>query len=94
MALENFIEMRDHVADEKFLLKKEVEIALEHKYPTRFIPRYSMVSFHRIPYAVAFERGKIQARILNELCARIQSVEELDWVKADTLIENALEPVT
>lgn len=94
MALENFIEMRDHVADEKFLLKKEVEIALEHKYPARFIPRYSMVSFHRIPYAVAFERGKIQAKILNELCARIQSVEELEWEKADTLIENELEPVT
>ena len=33
MAVENFIEMRDRVADPRFLLRKKVELALEAKYP-------------------------------------------------------------
>ena len=90
MALENFVEMRDHVADPKFLLKKEVGLALERKYPARFIPRYSMVSFHRIPYAIAMERGRIQTRILDGLCGPIQSVDELDWGRAEELIHTML----
>ncbi|MDZ7345042.1 MAG: FAD-dependent monooxygenase, partial [candidate division KSB1 bacterium] len=47
LALENFIEMRDRVADPKFLFKKKVELELEKKYPTMFVPKYSMVTFHR-----------------------------------------------
>ncbi|MFQ5637529.1 MAG: FAD-dependent oxidoreductase [bacterium] len=90
MALENFIEMRDSVADEAFLLRKQVEFALEEKFPDRFIPRYSMVSFHRIPYSVAYARGEIQERILRELCQSITSVEELDWQKAEALISEQL----
>jgi kynurenine 3-monooxygenase len=90
MALENFIEMRDQVADAAFLLRKQVEFALEEKYPARFIPRYSMVSFHRIPYSVAYTRGEIQERILRELCRSIESVEELDWGKAEALVSEQL----
>jgi kynurenine 3-monooxygenase len=90
LALENFIEMRDHTADPKFLLKKKVEHALEEKYPQVFIPKYSMVSFHRIPYAVAQAKGKIQDRILAELCDNIESVQGLDWEKAERLIKKEL----
>ncbi len=90
LALENFIEMRDRVADPKFLFKKKVEQALEKKYPTVFVPKYSMVTFHRLPYSVALARGKIQDRILAELCAPIDRVEELDWQKADFLINKEL----
>lgn len=90
MALENFIEMRDRTADPKFLLKKKVERALEEKFPEVFIPKYSMVSFHRIPYSVALAKGKIQDKILAELCGSINSVEELDWQRADALIRKDL----
>jgi kynurenine 3-monooxygenase len=90
MALENFIEMRDLVADPQFLLKKQIELALEEKYPHKFIPRYSMVSFHRIPYLVALERGKIQDRILLELCQSITNAAEVDWRRADQLINQEL----
>ncbi len=90
MALENFIEMRDLVADPRFLLKKQIELALEEKYPHKFIPRYSMVSFHRLPYSVALARGKIQDRILHHLCQSISSVAELDWRLADQLIDQQL----
>src|ERR1700734_158509 len=33
LAVENFVEMRDRVADPKFLFRKRVELALEAKYP-------------------------------------------------------------
>ncbi|MFB3040845.1 MAG: kynurenine 3-monooxygenase, partial [Candidatus Poribacteria bacterium] len=62
------------------------EFALEEKYPEKFIPKYSMVSFHRIPYSVALERGKIQEKILAKLCSSITTIEELDWQRAEELI--------
>lgn len=90
LAVENFVEMRDRVADPQFLLRKKVELALEAKYPRQFVPKYAMVTFHRIPYATALKRGTVQDRILNELCESIGSVEDLDWNRADSLIRNEL----
>jgi kynurenine 3-monooxygenase len=86
LANDNFIEMRDKVADPRFLFKKKVELALEEKYPHTFVPRYAMVTFHRVPYAVARSRGETQDRILDELCNSISSIDEIDWSKAQTLI--------
>jgi kynurenine 3-monooxygenase len=86
LALENFVEMRDRVADPRFLLRKKVELALEAKYPQRFVPKYAMVTFHRVPYATALRRGEVQDRLLSELCDPIERVEDLDWSKAQKLI--------
>jgi len=51
---------------------------LEERFPDSFISKYAMVSFHRIPYAVAMKRGQIQDRILMEMCSKINNIEELD----------------
>ncbi len=93
MAIENFTEMRDRVADSRFLLRKKVELALEAKYPEIFVPKYAMVTFHRIPYSVALTRGVIQERMLAELCENIDHLENLDWNKADRLICRDLTPL-
>ncbi len=93
MAIENFVEMRDRVADPKFLFRKKVELALEARYPHLFVPKYAMVTFHRIPYFVALTRGIIQDRILAELCDAISRVEDLDWRKADRMIHEELSPL-
>ncbi len=93
LALGNFVEMRDHVGDPHFLFRKKVELALEAKYPGRFVPRYSMVTFHRIPYSVAHARGAIQDRLLDELCAGIDRVEDLDWTLAGDRIQQDLAPI-
>ncbi|MGC2370831.1 MAG: NAD(P)/FAD-dependent oxidoreductase [Candidatus Sulfotelmatobacter sp.] len=93
MAIENFTEMRDRVADSQFLLTKKVELALESRYPNLFIPKYAMVTFHRIPYSVALSRGAIQERILGELSKSIHRVTDLDWDKADRLIHRDLTPL-
>ena len=93
LALENFVEMRDRVADPRFLLRKKVELALEAKYPQRFVPKYAMVTFHRVPYATALKRGEVQDRLLSELCDPIQRVEDLDWSQAQKLILGQLTPL-
>jgi kynurenine 3-monooxygenase len=93
LANDNFVEMRDKVADPRFLLRKKVELALEANYPRFFVPKYAMVTFHRIPYSVARSRGETQERILNELCDPISAVEEINWSRAETLVHSGLTPL-
>jgi kynurenine 3-monooxygenase len=93
LAVENFVEMRDRVADPRFLFRKKVELALEAKYPQLFVPKYAMVTFHRIPYAIALKRGQVQDRMLTDLCEPIERMEDLDWSKADRLIRSELTPL-
>jgi kynurenine 3-monooxygenase len=91
MAVENFIEMRDAVADAGFLLRKKVAFELEKRFPEKFIPRYSMVVFRPdISYAEAQRRGALQDKILRELCANIGDPAQADWDKAARLIKNAI----
>jgi|SRR5579871_1839532 kynurenine 3-monooxygenase len=90
LAVQNFVEMRDRVADPRFLFRKKVELALEAKYPNLFIPKYAMVTFHRVPYSVAMNRGLLQDKILSELCSGIHRIEDLDWKKAEQLVHREL----
>ena len=93
LAIENFVEMRDLVADPRFLFRKKVELELEKKYPGRFVPKYAMVTFHRTPYSVAAQRGAVQDRILGELCDSVQRLEDIDWAKAEALVQRNLAPL-
>jgi kynurenine 3-monooxygenase len=93
MAIDNFTEMRDRVADSQFLFTKKLELALEARYPTLFVPKYAMVTFHRIPYSVALARGAVQERILSELSMGIHRVEDVDWDRAERLVHHALAPL-
>jgi kynurenine 3-monooxygenase len=78
MAVENFYEMRDAVADETFQKKRELETKLEQTFPEYF-SKYSMVTFREdLPYSVAKEKGNAQDKLLMEICANVQNVSELD----------------
>lgn len=90
MALENYVEMRSTVREPKFQLKKDLSFRLEERHPGRFIPRYSMVMFHTIPYAEAKRRGAIQEEILEELTSTAASLDEVDLARADRLIARQL----
>jgi kynurenine 3-monooxygenase len=93
LALENFVEMRDKVGDPNFLLRKKVELALESRFPGTFIPKYAMVTFHRIPYSIAMSRGRIQDRILEQLCHGISGIDDVDFTLAEQLIRKELSPI-
>lgn len=78
MALNNFIEMRDKVGDPKFLLQKKIEARLHEKYPDKWIPAYSQVTFSpHIRYSDALKRGNRQEAIMQEVM-QMPAIEE-NW---------------
>lgn len=78
LALTNFVEMRDKVADKKFLLQKKIEAAFSAKHPDKWIPAYSMVTFSpQIRYSEALKRGNRQQAIMDEIMG-IAGIEE-NW---------------
>jgi len=95
MALENYLEMRERVADRQFQLQQALSLELERRFPRQFIPRYSMVMFHHeIPYRAALERGSTQAEILADLTAgTVAAVADVDFARAASEIAAKLAPV-
>ena len=93
MALENYVEMRDQVDDADFLLRRQLERLLAERHPGRFVPRYSMVSFLRVPYATAYARGQVQREILVECCSGLERLDQVDLARADTLVLERLAPL-
>ncbi len=75
LALANFIEMRDLVADPQFLLRKKIEKTFHEKHPHKWIPLYSMVTFSDLPYSLALAEGKKQDKIMNEIL-QIDNINE------------------
>lgn len=67
LAMKNFVEMRDKVADERFLKVKEFEARLQENFPESWLPLYTMVTFSDIPYAEAKRLGELQAKLMAEL---------------------------
>jgi len=93
MALENYIEMRDRVDDADYLLQRQLEVQLAERHPGRFVPRYSMVSFGRVAYATAFERGKVQREILVQATRGLERLDQVDLAAADAAVEARLAPL-
>jgi len=95
MALENYLEMRDAVLDAGFVRRKALAMALERRFPQRFIPRYSMVMFHpEIPYAEAQRRGALQEQLLHELDQAGGADAAADSALAQRLVSARLAPLT
>ena len=70
LALNNFVEMRDKIADPKFLLQKKIEAAFSKKYPGKWIPAYAQVTFNpQIRYSEALINGKKQEAIMQQIMA-------------------------
>ena len=67
LSLDNYYVMRDHVADEKFLLQKKIEAKIHERHPNKWIPLYSQVSFSNIRYSDAYKQGKIQQEIMRKV---------------------------
>lgn len=72
MALDNFIEMRDRVADPAFLFRKRVDQALYRIDPQAYSPRYNLVSFSDIPYAEARDVGGQVVEYAAQLAERLK----------------------
>lgn len=91
LAMQNFIEMRDLVADPKFLLRKKIEGYINGKYPDKWIPLYSMVTFSDIPYAEALKAGKRQDEIMEKIMQLENIEKEWDTPQVNEILESMLE---
>jgi kynurenine 3-monooxygenase len=68
LALDNFIEMRDLVGSEKFLLRKKIEAHFSEKYPDKWLTLYSQVTFSPdIPYSTALSNGRKQDQVMSKI---------------------------
>ncbi|WP_298536170.1 NAD(P)/FAD-dependent oxidoreductase [uncultured Algibacter sp.] len=69
LAIDNFHEMKDHVANPIFKEKRKLEMALEEAFPNEYASKYSMVTFNEnMGYKEAMLKGRAQDKaILNLL---------------------------
>jgi kynurenine 3-monooxygenase len=93
MALENYVEMRDSVADPHYLAKRELGALLAARAPRHYMARYRLVSFTSVPYAYALERGRAQDALLEQLLRDTPRVAEVDLEAAVSLFQSSLPPL-
>jgi len=77
LALNNFIEMRDKVADPRFLLQKKIEARLNENFPGKWIPSYSQVTFSpHIRYSEALRNSQRQDEVMQGVM-QLPNIEEI-----------------
>jgi len=87
LSLHNYYVMRDYVADPKFLLQKKIEAHFSEKYPDKWMPLYSQVTFSHIRYSEAWKKGQIQDAIMKKIMTEINNIED-KWNSQE--VENAI----
>jgi kynurenine 3-monooxygenase len=93
MALENYVEMRDSVADPRYLAKRELGARLAARAPRHFMARYRMVTFTHLPYAYALQRGRAQDVLLEQLLRDSNDPASVDLDSALATLEATLPPL-
>ena len=81
MAEENYFEMRDHVDNADFILKRKLEMKLEATFDD-YSSKYNLVTFNEdLPYAEAMRRGHAQDEFLLNYVSSLDDIEKVDLEK-------------
>ena len=84
LAIDNFHEMKDHVANPLFKEKRKIEMDLEKTFPKQYSSKYSLVTFNEnIGYYEALKRGRAQDKALLNLIADETIQTHLDMTKKE-----------
>ena len=86
LSYRNFMEMSSKTADVKFLLQKKIEKRFSDKYPDKWIPLYSRVTFSYRPYAEALQIGDRQKAIMD----KVMQMENIEQNWDSTAVENKI----
>ncbi len=86
MALENYLEMRAGVVDPAYLIKRELALELERRFPDKIAARYGMVMFTTMRYAEVKKRALLQAEIFAELTDGVADLSAVDFERAAELV--------
>ncbi len=91
LALDNFVEMRDLVADEDFLLRKKIEARLHELFPEEWIPLYSMVTFKEdMRYSEALKNGTLQRQVMDKVMEKPDIATTWDQLNFRELVDQFL----
>ena len=98
LAIDNFHEMKNHVANPIFKEKRKIEMDLEKTFPTEYASKYSLVTFNeQIGYNEAMKRGRAQDEVLlnllsdNTVNAHLEmTTEELKVILNKVKIETSI----
>lgn len=86
LSYRNFLEMSSKTADENFLLQKKIEKWFSDKYPEKWIPLYSRVTFSDRPYTEALAIGDYQ----NEIMQEVLKIENIQNIWHSEIVENKI----
>ncbi|MFC4268581.1 FAD-dependent oxidoreductase [Polaribacter marinivivus] len=87
LAIDNFYEMRDHVANPLFKEKRKIEMDLEKHFPNQYSSKYSLVTFNEnIGYNEAMQRGRAQDKALLNLIADDKVHTNLEMTKNELAV--------
>lgn len=90
LAVENFYEMRDHVADPVFMRKRQLEMRLEQTFPD-YYSKYSLVTFRAdVPYADAQRIGNAQDRWLMEFSQSDRTIPDTELASVHASLRAAI----
>jgi kynurenine 3-monooxygenase len=83
--------MRDLTANEQWLLQKKIERKITTKYPDKWLPLYSQVTFSHTPYDKALRNGEIQDAIMKRVMDRPDISEVWDTEEVEQAVLNELD---
>ncbi|PQJ22995.1 NAD(P)/FAD-dependent oxidoreductase [Tenacibaculum sp. SG-28] len=84
LAVENYYEMRDHVANPIFKEKRKIEMAFEKTFPEIYFSKYSLVTFNEdIGYNDARNKGNAQDKALLNMIVEHQLDTHKEWSRKE-----------
>jgi kynurenine 3-monooxygenase len=88
MAMQNYREIQDHIADDRFRLRKQVEHELMRRFPRVYTSMHVLVMFTHVPYAFAKACGGLQVKLLDTICGGIAAMDQIHWPAVEALLAN------
>lgn len=85
LSLQHFAEIRDRLADPRFLLRKTIERKLDELFPGRYRSLYSMISFTSLTYVQAIRAAAEQETLVDKIL-------EIDGLE-DHLVKGSLDEI-
>ena len=93
MAMQNYREIQDYIADDAFLVRKRVEQELMQGNPELYTSMHVLVMFTTVPYVFAKACGALQGKLLDEICGGATSIEQIDWPAVEPRLQKYAEEV-
>ena len=87
LSVQNYLVMRNKVADPQFLLLQKIERRIHTLFPNSYFPMYSMVSFTNIEYQIALQKGNEQEQRILNMMKQYTITTQTNDDEIDTLIQ-------